>query len=181
MELENMKINEGYMTGNIKYKEDIFGNEEGEITERLKRLSRNILLKYNYNISKEVGYNDIGEYHEYKLETIREINSKWEIHTDGSNFHNSCSTIIFYLENTFQQGGGLIIYDKDKKTIKEIINTKSDNGEVKMVLLDGKVPHNMESAHGIGIRRSYVFQYENNDEEFTKYKNYLLELKKKNK
>ncbi len=183
MELENYINKSSYMTGSIKYNH-IFdkymiktnsGNNEkiiydNIIDDNIVDLGYDILVKYGFNIqkvdTKRLDNQNISGMQELHIYDNNDINKKnipsiFDIHMDSDNFENGCSTIIFYLENTFKKGGRLIIYENNEEIITEIIKTKPNKNSIKIILLQGCIFHNMEDIYGIGIRKSIVLQFPN--------------------
>ena len=182
MTLENVNISDNYIIGHIpanhpllnKYiTKNILVNSFGikSLDDlNLFKLGHNILLHYGFNIYDishflnfpDNSYKHIYEYHIYDNILDNILESKFAIHRDNDNFTDfGCSTIIFYLENTFNKGGGLIIYENDEQTVTEIVNTTPIEGSIKVLLMYGDIPHNAELVYGIGVRKSIIMQIAN--------------------
>lgn len=72
----------------------------------------------------------------------------WKVHT-----------CIIYLENTFLEGGDLIIYgSRDDKSIDKNVMRMIDTKEPKVILFRGDTWHNVTEMKGVGKRRCIVIQ-----------------------
>lgn len=136
----------------------------------------NLLTKHQYHVVKvdAENYNENAtiEYHVYvsdKKDAV--IKSEFSEHCDNfGGVHFAVHTCIFYIENTFERGGDLVVYFEKKEPNGDYIIRREtlDTRKMTVLLISGDKYHEITPAIGQGCRRCVVIQLK--DPEFHKPK-----------
>ncbi len=129
-----------------------------DLKTNLKRIiddSFDYLIKNNFtNIDKNYGMIEYHKYNDFENHTIQ-LDRHYDDHGAVS---YPVTTLIYYFNKTCE-GGNLEIYNLDEDILVETINTKPSENKVKILLLDGNIPHNITPITSNGVRECIVVQF----------------------